>query len=62
MLMWYVGYHCCTNSLNSVLVNTAPLSDTKSSGIPCVANMERRAVIVAEDVAFLTILMSIHFE
>ena len=53
---------CCTKSLNAALVNTEPLSETMSSGMPCVANIDLRAVTVVDVVAVLVILTSIHLE
>lgn len=52
-------------SLNAALVNTEPLSKTISLGMPCVVNIDLRAVTVVDlvdMVAVLVILTSIHFE
>ena len=39
---------CCTKSLNATLVNTEPLSKTISLGMPCVANIDLRAVTMVD--------------
>jgi hypothetical protein len=50
------------NVPNSVDVKQVPLSDTKTSGMSCVAKMSRNALIVDCDVACRIGTASIHFE
>ena len=59
--MWQIPF-LFVNSVNSVLVNGVPLSDTKTSGMPCVAKRVRKWSIVFQEVAELTTWTSIHLE
>ena len=59
--MWQIPFFF-VNSVNSVLVNGVPLSDTKTSGMPCVAKRVCKWSIVFWEVAELTTWMSIHLE
>ena len=51
-----------TNFLNSIEVKAGPLSDTITSGNPCIGNVMRSFSIVADDDVDGTICASIHFE
>ena len=50
------------NSRNSVEENAGPLSDTRTSGNPCVANTVRSFSSVADVDVDATTCASIHFE
>lgn len=52
----------CTNCLNSLEVKAGPLSDTMSSGSPCVAKVVRSFDMVAAEDVDGTICGSIHFK
>ena len=43
-------------------MNAVPLSDTNDSGMPCVANVDRKLLMVASDDVDETIVTSNHLE